>query len=892
MNWNHWKKLPFCLLVAGLTSGCFEAQWEKEVAETSSDAKVSASDLCKAFGMDKSSANQSYKGKVIEVYGKVQETWAEGERTMVVLSGGDLEVRCLVSQLSEPDLADLKVGRPTLVKGKCRGLVKGDIALGGCIIQDPLRGLKAKARSGDMSAQFDLAKSLSTAPEGMRDVRRSFQLYCKAAEKGHAEAKATVMKALAGAWSPETNSPVIWQWLREEAEDGNAEACYLLGMLYNVDEDFGIDPKASVPWFKKASDKGHQEAMFTMAMFNYNGELVPTNKTESARLLSKVDAKTLPRASEVLGIMTLNGDGIPVDVPKGLSLLETAALNGRSHSAGLLGTLYERDGLVSRDAMKSLDWFLKAAEMGDAYGQVKAGLMLRDSSEVNSEKRSRNLIFAALSNDQQVAYSAILSYTSDLVEGEMSWSAPDLKTNGWVGARRINGTLIRGEYAGLGNGVLNLKVATNLVSVPLAEFDVEGRQEYDPEFRQLLSRSFIMEQAINLVQGFIPPKTAEPTNGWKVAIRTMAEEGDPYAQALLGSDLLAGTNTVQEGLDWLKKSAEAGSSNGQNAMGMVYLRGIGQPADKAAAFRMFNLAADQGDPESLFISGRMLLSGEGCEKDVAGGLGLIKRSVDAGENQALLFLGRYYYGDRNGSRDAAQAFAWFRLGAVMGMPECQYWLGRMYYEGNGLPKDYNRAIQWLTQSASQGYRPAVDLLNSDAYQKEEIAKAKAAYQQELARHAKELERIKTNPKYDTVICGKIPSFFRANEKEAYLRFADNYMKGRFGRNIARCADEAYRYVGSGGTRRSSGSGKVMVVKGDTSDKRWLEGVQGYMMGYNEMPSGAEARYIDGYPSSYGNYVGSGGGRWNIGGISGGGMGSMMDASMRAFMNRWTASGGQ
>lgn len=901
MNWNHWKKLPFCLLIAGLASGCFEAQWEKEVSENSSEAKVSAANLCKAFGMDKSSANQTYKGKVIEVYGNVQETRNEGERTMVVLSGGDLEVRCLVSQQGEPDLADLKVGRPTLVKGKCRGLVKGDIALGGCIIEDPLRGLKAKARSGDMTAQFDLAKSLSATTEGVRDVRRSFQLYCKAAEKGHEEAKATVMKAVAGAWSPETNAPVIWQWLREEAEGGNAEACYLLGMLYNIEKDFGIEPKASVPWFKKASDKGHQEAMFTMAMFNYNGELVPTNKAESARLLSKIDPKSMPRAAEVLGIMTLNGDGIPVDVPKGLSLLETAALNGRAHSAGLLGTLYQRDGLVSRDAKKSLDWFLKAAEMGDAFGQVKAGLMLRYSSEENSEKRSRDLIFTAMSNNQQVAYSAILSYASDLVEGEISLYAPDLKTNGWVGARRINGTLIQGKYAGLGNGVLNLKVDTNLVAVPLAEIDVAGRKEYDPEYRQLLSRSLVMEQAIKLVQGFTPPPTAEPTNDWKAAIRTLAEEGDPDAQALLGRDLLASSKTMKEGLDWLKKSAEGGSSHGQNAMGMVYLRGIGQPADKTVAFRMFRLAADQGDSESMFISGRMLLSGEGCEKDVVGGLARIKQSAEAGENLALLFLGRYYYGDRNGSRDAAQAFAWFRLGAVLGMPECQYWLGRMYYEGKGIPKDYNRAIQWLTESASQGYRPAADLLNSDAYQREEMAKAKAAYQQELERHAKELERIKTNPKYDTVICGKVPSFFRADEKEAYLRFADNYMHGRFNRNIARCADEAYRYVDSGGARQSTRSGPMTLYVGNTSDPKTREAVTGAMFGWGKMLAGVEAGNTGGVPSSSGRgdvgYIpadsfSDGVGNWDVGGESGGGMGSMMDASMRAFMNRWNANGGQ
>lgn len=892
MNWNHWNKLTFCLLIAGLASGCFEVQWEKEVAENSSDATVSATDLCKAFGMDKSSANQTYKGKVIEVYGLVQETWSEGERTMVILSGGDLEVRCLVSSQSNPDLADLKVGRPILIKGKCRGLVKGGIALGGCIIQDPLRRLKAKARSGDMTAQFDLAGSLSTASEGVRDVRRSFQMYCKAAEKGHEEAKATVMKAMAGAWSPETNSPVIWQWLQEEAEGGNAEACYLLGMLYNIDEDFGIDPQASVPWLKKASDGGHQEAMFTMAMLNYNGEVVPTNKEESARLLSLIDSKALPMASEVLGRMMIVGDGVIKDISKGFSLLESAAMNGRAQAAAMIGRIYLAGEILPMDKRKAKEWLIKAGELGDARSMAKAGLMVKQANDEGSMGHGQGMIFAALSNDMDAAYSEIVSHVAEEVISRLEERNPALKTNDSLRLRRLNGTLVQGTVQEVRSNGVAMATGSGLVSVGFIEMDVTSRTRYDPLFRELLARSIITEKVLGLMAGFEPSKkkdSAKDAAETLKLLKSMASDGLAEAQTWLGLALLEDRKT-EEGLGWLKKSAEGGSPEGQYALGQAYAKGLGLPMDHKEAFRLFRLAADRGHAEAMLEAGRMLMAGDGCERNAADGLELIRRSADALESQAILFMGRYCYGDQRGMRDAAQAFAWFRLGAMLGSPESQYWLGRMYYEGKGVSTDYNRAIQWLTESAAQGYRPAAGLLASDAYQKEELAKAKVAYQQELERHAKALERIRTNPKYDVLIAGRLPSFFGGSrEKAAYMRYTDNYMKKRFGNNIAACVSEAYRYVDSGGARRSSSSGQVMVVRGDTNNKNWLEGVQGYMMGYNDMPSGAEARYIDGYPSSYGGYAGSG--DEQIFGVSGG-MKEMMQGSMRAFMNRWNASGGQ
>lgn len=844
--------LLFCL---GTLTGCFESQREQEVASNPSVAKVSAPDLCKAYGTDKAKADKDYKGSIIEVYGPVQEIWDEGERTMVVLSGGkDAEVRCLVSSASEPDLADLKIGRPTMIKGKCRGVVRGDLTLGGCLIEDPLRNLKAKAKSGDASAEFDLANALSKTNEPIHDVRRAFGLLCKAAEARHGKAADTVMQALMGAWGPETNTPVIWKWLREEAEGGNTEACYLLGMLYNYDKDFGIDVTASIPWLKKASDGGRPEAMYTMAMFHYAGEFVPTNRMESARLLSLIDPKAVPRASEVLGLMNLTGDGVPKDVSKGLSLLKSAVAYGRAESATTLGRIYLGGDAVPKDEREALQWFRKAGDMGDPCGMAKAGLLLSDAKDETKQQQGRILILAALSNDMQDAYSEIIPHVMDSVGRNLELQNPPLATNDLMRFRRINGSLVQGILQSAGDKGLVLAVGTNLVAVSFPEIDVAGRTRCDPAFRQLLSRSLVLERLFGLVSQFKAPEPDKSaTNDTAKVVLDLAEKGYSEAQALLGNFLLNDRKTERDGLDWLRKSADAGCPDGQYALGMAYLKGIGQPADITEAFRFFRLAADQGHTDSLLMTGRMLMAGEGCEKNEQAGLALAEKAANTAESRPVLFMGRYYYGNKLGMRDAAQAFAWFRLGAMMGTPEAQYWLGRMYYEGKGVPTDYNRAIQWLMTSASQGFRPAIELLDSDVASKQKMAEAKRAYQEDLARHSDRLDEIRKNPKYDLVLSSqKIPSFFRQSEKEAYLRFADNYFKGRFNHNIPLCVEEAYRYVnGGGGTAQGMSWGYIPPGSAD-----WRDSMATMMGGGGTMGLSPGMARLTGLPthSSYGAYT--------------------------------------
>lgn len=693
---------------------------------------------------------------------------------------------------------------------------------------DPLLDLRMRAIEGETAAQFELANALCSSTGAVQDVHGAFVFYMKAADGGHQEAQGIVMKALMGAWRPETNAPVIWTWLREEAEGGNSEACYQLGLLYNMSEEFGIDEKSAVPWFKKASDRGHQEAMFTMAMLLYAGELVVTNRVESARLLSLIDPTRLPRAPEVLGLMVLSGEGVPKDVPRGISLLETAATNGRAQAATALGRVYLAGEVVSRDENKALDWFLKAGAMGDARGMAKAGLLCALASDEALQNRSHDLIFAALSNNQDAAYSEILADVTDLVVDQMEARNPPLESNSVVEFRRVNGAVVRGPLQELGVSGPTVLMGTNLITISFTDLDVAGRIRCDPDFRMLLARSLIMERIYAMTEGFRPPESTLSTNDLKSAIRTLAEKGDADSQAYLGNMLLRDHFTVQEGIDWLRRAADSGDPKGQYELAMAYNKGTGVSVDKQEAFRLFDLAADQGHAEALFASGKMLMAGDGCMKDEAKGFARIRKSAELWMKDAILATGKYLYGDRRGSPDAAQAFAWFRLGSILGMPESQYWLGRMYYEGKGVAADYNRAMQWLSSAASQGIRPAIDLLNSDIASREDLVAAREEYRLQQEEHSKRLERIRRNPKYDIVVpASKIPSFFGgAREKEAYLRFADNYMNRRFS-TIGEAVQDAWKGAGRG--RRP------YIVRGNTSDPFFMEAVQGAMQGHNDFP---------------------------------------------------------
>lgn len=99
------------------------------------------------------------------------------------------------------------------------------------------------------------------------------------------------------------------------------------------------------------------------------------------------DARNNDReAKYTLAHLYLKGQGgIPYDVEEAIKLLEQAAKTGHQMAAFELGVLYLEGTRVRKDRSLALEWFTRAAQMGQVDAQYFLGLAYRESDFDESE---------------------------------------------------------------------------------------------------------------------------------------------------------------------------------------------------------------------------------------------------------------------------------------------------------------------------------------------------------------------------------------------------------------------------------------------------------------------------------------------------------------------------
>ena len=228
---------------------------------------------------------------------------------------------------------------------------------------------KAKAM-GDPEADDMLAfvYTRNTTEDGT-DPKKAFEFNLKRAEEGDAEAQYMVYQAYNEGEGVEEDRTLAREWLKKAADNGHVTAQALMGF----DEIIRGNSAAGVKYWEKASAGGHLKAMHDLAELYRDGDMdVPMNKTRAIELFRKAADAGYPEAMGSLGVCYATGDGVVQDDYEAFRWFSLAAEKGEQYAQKDLGVSYRHGHGTTENKALAVQWFEKAAEQGNI--QAKACL--------------------------------------------------------------------------------------------------------------------------------------------------------------------------------------------------------------------------------------------------------------------------------------------------------------------------------------------------------------------------------------------------------------------------------------------------------------------------------------------------------------------------------------
>ena len=276
---------------------------------------------------------------------------------------------------------------------------------------ETLKELEAKARAGDLEAQYQLAILLEKG-EGQKDTRRTLFLLHKAAQKGHSESGKKLLslieeiKVKAGNQDADSeyllgyillcgrgldkNEKSGFEYLLKSAEKGNSEAQYFVGqILLRIGEygssikDIPKNEKLGFEWLLKCAEKGNSKAQYYAGQIllgtKHLGALgsstkeIPKNAASAIEWLRKSANSGDTLAMEALFKEYMDGENTIENNKEAFKLAKSAAEKGDARAAMSVGAMYYLGAGVNHDLKEALRYWHRSAELGYQKAKVFLG---------------------------------------------------------------------------------------------------------------------------------------------------------------------------------------------------------------------------------------------------------------------------------------------------------------------------------------------------------------------------------------------------------------------------------------------------------------------------------------------------------------------------------------
>jgi hypothetical protein len=531
------------------------------------------------------------------------------------------------------------------------------------------------------SVLVSLARLYVIGIQGQPDIKTALSLYRQAADRGDASGLTELAKLLL-VRPQDANGTDILGLLKEAAGRGNPEAMGLLSDLYDCSAIVAPDMNQSHAWLMRAAAAGHARSI---AALSTQAQSDPALMRQNIEALIRSAEKGDRESMVLLSLAYRTGQGVDKDERMATKWQDAALAPGEDRARA---QLFLARKLLSGESGVHDDAGARAlledvVRSGDVSATLDLARLLLAPGSTNDGDRTRGLALlqkAAVSGNA-TAMLMLADQPEDRLRPTGKTAMDWKKAAAEAGSSRAAITLatLAGAQSEASSWIARaeaLPVCSPRDMVELAQ--VQSRVNGD----QGVEKAHMwMQRAINEIQ---------------------LNEPDPATLFLIGRAMLDGIGgqvDQQAGLDYVKRSAEAGKVEAMRFLGRSYAVGTFGDSNMSLAIEWLAKALRGGDEGSATDLARLAGS---SEEDAAPAVAVLKEVAETGFVPAMREYGRSLQFGFGVEADPARGADWLRKAAEAGDTNAMKELSRAYASGYGVELSANASTDWLLRAANAG----------------------------------------------------------------------------------------------------------------------------------------------------------------------------------------------
>ncbi len=524
--------------------------------------------------------------------------------------------------------------------------------------KEAIKWYKLAAERGDSRGLLFLGYIYDFGSGVPEDNEKAFKWYWLAAKQGFNQAKIKIYDLA------KNNVSEAFKILVNDAENGSAEAQYILGAMYDSGQGVPQNNKEAVNWYSFAKEQG-----YTIAKVAIYG-LANKGSPEALKILVNDAENGSAEAQYILGAMYDRGQGVPQNNKEAVKWYSLAKEQGNATATAAIYVLAKKN---SSDALKIL---INDGENGNAIAQSTLSMMYQFGLGVPQDNHK------AIKWHRFVAERELDHIKTGMLNFDNKNIPQTLKA------------LSNDAENGSEEAQLNLAMMWQLgLVVPEDEAKAAywfrlATEQGDSKAQSIMGLIYAKGQGV--------PQDDRASMKW---YRLAAKASIASERAKIYE--LAKQN-VPQALKIMTDDAENGIVEAQKNLGLMLRFGLGVPKNEKKAAEWYRLAAEQGNVTAQSIMGSMYTKGQGVPQDDREAMKWYRL---AEENRVPAEKLQIY---ELAKQNVPQALKILTDDAESGVVEAQYNLGKVHADGFGLLYDIVLAHMWYNLAALQGYEVAID----------------------------------------------------------------------------------------------------------------------------------------------------------------------------------------